>query len=57
MTISGVKSLLNSNINQLDENSSISLKNDYLKNSLKFKTKNILDKISKLKKYGKKNSS
>ena len=57
MTISGVKNLLNSNINKLDENSSISLKNDYLKNSLKFKTKNILDKISKLKKYGKKNSS
>ena len=57
MTISGVKNLLNSNINKLDENSSISLKNDYLKNSLKFKTKNILDKISKLKRYGKKNSS
>ena len=56
MTVSGVKNLLNSNINKLDENSSISLKNDYLKNSLKFKTKNILDKISKLKKYGKKNS-
>ena len=50
MTISGVKNLLNSNINKLDENSSISLKNDYLKNSLKFKTKNILNKISKLKK-------
>ena len=57
MTISGVKNLLNSNINKLDENSSISLKNDYLKNSLKFKSKNILDKISKLKKYGKKNTS
>ena len=57
MTVSGVKNLLNSNINKLDENSSISLKNDYLKNSLKLKTKNILDKISKLKKYGKKNSS
>ena len=57
MTISGVKNLLNSNINKLDENSSISLKNDYLKNSLKYKTKNILNKISKLKKYGKKNSS
>ena len=57
MTISGVKNLLNSNINKLDENSSISLKNDYLKNSLKYKTKNILNKISKIKKYGKKNSS
>ena len=57
MTISGVKNLLNSNINKLDENSSISLKNDYLKNSLKLKSKKILDKISKLKKYGKKNTS
>lgn len=57
MTISGVKNLLNSNINKLDENSSISLKNDYLKNTLKLKSKNILDKISKLKQYGKKNTS
>ena len=57
MTISGVKYLLNSNINKLDENSSISLKNDYLKNSLKIKIKNVLNKISKLKKYGKKNTS
>ena len=57
MTISGVKNLLNSNINKLDENSSISLKNDYLKNSLKLKSKNILNKISKLKHYGKKNTS
>ena len=57
MTISGVKNLLNSNINKLDDNSSISLRNDYLKNSLKFKSKKILDKISKLKQYGKKNTS
>ena len=57
MTISGVKDLLNSNINKLDGDSSISLKNDYLKNSLKLKSKNILNKISKLKEYGKKNTS
>ena len=42
MTISGVKNLLNSNINKLDENSPISLKKDYLKNYLKFKTKKFL---------------
>ena len=57
MTISGVKNLLNSNTNKLDVNSFISLKNDYFKNSLKLKSKNILDKISKLKRYGKKNTS
>jgi len=57
MTISGVKNLLNSNTNKLDGNSSISLINDYLKNSLKYKSKKILDKISKLKQYGKKNTS
>ena len=57
MTISGVKNLLNSNINKLDENSPISLKKDYLKNYLKFKSKKIFDKISKLKQYGKKNTS
>ena len=57
MTISGVKNLLNSNINKLDENSSISLKNDYLKKYLKKKKKKILDRVSKLKQYGKKNTS
>ena len=57
MTISGVKNLLNSKINKLDENSSISLKNDYLKKYLKLKSKKIFDRISKLKQYGKKNTS
>ena len=57
MTVSGVKKILNSNINKLDENSLISLKNDYLKNSLKLKSKKILSKISELKQYGKKNTS
>ena len=57
MTISGVKNLLNSKINKLDENSPISLKKDYLKNYLKFKSKKIFDRISKLKQYGKKNTS
>ena len=57
MTVTGVKNLLHSNTNKLDGNISISLKNDYLKNSLKLKSKKLLDKISKLKRYGKKNAS
>ena len=55
MTISGVKNLLNLNINKLDDYNSDSLKVDYYKTNFKNKSKNILDKINKLKKYGKKN--
>ncbi len=57
MTISGVKNILNTNINKLDGNGSISLLNDYLKNSFKLKSKKILQKIFTLKQYGKKNTS
>jgi DNA-binding transcriptional MerR regulator len=57
MTISGVKKLLNLNINKLDDYDLDSLKADYYKNSLKNKSKNLLNKIKNLKKYGKKNSS
>ena len=56
MTISGVKKLLNLNINKLDDYDLDSLKADY-KNSLRNKSKNLLNKIENLKKYGKKNSS
>ena len=56
MTISGVKNLLNLKINKLDDINSYSLKAEYYKNSFKEKSKKILDKIKKLKKYGKKNS-
>ena len=56
MTISGAKKLLNLNINKLDDYDSDGLKADY-KNSLKNKSKNLLNKIKNLKKYGKKNSS
>ena len=56
MTISGVKKLLNLNINKLDDYDLDSLKADY-KNSLRDKSKNLLNKIENLKKYGKKNSS
>ena len=50
MTINGVKNLLKSNINSLDDYNSYSLKADYLKKNIKDKTKNILEKIKKLKK-------
>ena len=57
MTISGVKNLLSLNINKLDDYDSHSLKAEYYRKSLKNKTKLILEKINKIKNYGKKNSS
>ena len=56
MTINGVKNLLNSKINNLDDYNSHSLKADYYKVSIKEKSRKILNKVKKLKKYGKKNS-
>jgi DNA-binding transcriptional MerR regulator len=56
MTINGVKKILNLNINKLDDYNSDSLKADYYKNIFKNKSKNILEKIKRLKNYGKKNS-
>ena len=50
MTVNGVKNLLKSNINSLDDYNSYSLKADYLKENLKVKSKTILEKIKKLKK-------
>ena len=57
MTISGVKNAIKLNTNTLDDYNSYSLKADYQKKSFKLKSKKILDKIKKLKIYGKKNSS
>ena len=54
MTINGVKNVLKSNINSLDDYNSYSLKADYYKENIKIKSKTILDKIKKIKKYGKK---
>ena len=54
MTVNGVKNVLKSNINSLDDYNSYSLKADYLKENIKIKTKTILEKINKLKKNGKK---
>ena len=56
MTITGVKNLLNLNINKLDDYNSDGLKVDYYKRTIKEKSIKLLEKINKLKKYGKKNS-
>ena len=57
MTISGVQNYLNLNTNKLDDNNNHSLKAEYYKNYLSKKSKLLLDKINKVKKYCKKNSS
>ena len=57
MTILGVKNILNLNINKLDGDNDHSLKADYYRNFLKTKSKAVLEKIIKIKNYGKKDSS
>jgi len=57
LTILGVKNLINSNRNKLDGYNNDSLKADYYRNRLKSKSRILLEKIKKLKNYGKKNSS
>jgi len=57
MTISGAKTFINANINKLDYPEQHSLKADYYRNLLKSKSKILLDKINKIKSYGKKDSS
>ena len=57
MTILGVKNLLDLKINKLDVYNSDSLKANYYKLSLKEKSSTLLNKIKKIKKYGKKNTS
>ena len=56
LTIVGVKNLINSNRNKLDGYNNHSLKADYYRNRLKSKSRILLEKIKKLKNYGKKNS-
>ena len=56
MTINGAKIILKSNINSLDDYNSYSLKADYHKKVIKDKSRKILEKLKKIKKYGKKNS-
>ena len=57
MTILGARNLLNSNVNKLDDHKHHSLKTEYYKGILKLKSKTLIEKINKIKNYGKKNSS
>ena len=57
MTITGAKKIMDININKLDANNDDSLKADYKNIFLKTKSKLILEKLKKIKRYGKKNSS
>ena len=57
LTINGVKNILNSKINKLDDHNYNSLKASYLKNKFKTRSEKILSRLNRLKKYGKKNSS
>ena len=57
MTILGVKNILNLNVNRLDDYNPHGLKTLYYKKSIKNKSKLLLDKINKIRNYGKKNSS
>ena len=56
MTIVGVKNSLKSGTKKLDDNNIGSLKAKYYKETLKTKSKSLLEKIKKIK-HGKKNSS
>ena len=56
LRVSGVKRLLKSRTNKLDENNLFGLKASYYKNNIEIKSKNILEKIRKLRSYGKKNT-
>ena len=56
MTIKGAKNVLNLNINKLDDYNFNSLKADYHRGNVKEKSRKILEKIKRLKRYGKKNA-
>ena len=56
MTIKGVKNVLNLKINKLDDYNSHSLKTDYFKKKFKEKSLKIIQRINKIKRYGKKNT-
>tara|TARA_B100001059_G_C17555515_1_gene437419 strand:+ start:149 stop:547 length:399 start_codon:yes stop_codon:yes gene_type:complete len=57
MTISGAKKLIQTNVIKLDDNDKHGLKTDNYKYKLIIKSKKILEKINRIKFYGKKNSS
>ena len=56
LTIKGVKKVLNSNFKQLDDYKTYGLKADYYKDKIKIKSKEVLERLKKLKKNGKKNT-
>ena len=57
MTLAGVKKMMNLKINHLDEYNNHSLKVNFYKELLRTKSKTLLEKLNRLKSYGKKNSS
>ena len=56
ITIDGVKKILKKNINKLDDYNLDGLKADHYIKTFEEKSKNILDRVKKLKRYGKKNT-
>ncbi len=57
ISIIAVKKILASDAKKLDDYDKRGLKETYFKNEIKLKSKNLLEKIKKLKTYGKKNTS
>ena len=57
MTIEGAKKMITINTNELDDGNMHSLRTDYYKENIKIKSKQLLEKLKKIKSYGKKNSS
>ena len=56
LTIFGVKNLIKFKINKLDEINDSSLKAEYYKDRIKIKSKEVLERLKKLKTNGKKNT-
>ena len=57
MTVLGVKKMIKIELNKLDDYNNHSLKADYYKKKLITRSKLLLERINKIKLYGKKNSS
>ncbi len=57
MTVLGAKKMIKIKLNKLDGYNNDSLKAEYYRKNLKAKSKLLLDRINKIKFYGKKNSS
>jgi DNA-binding transcriptional MerR regulator len=49
LTIAGVKKIISKNVNSIDDYKTSSIKAEYFRNNVKIKTKNILDRIKKIK--------